>query len=600
MKKLFPVALSISLLSGCGTIDRGHVQREWSNTFRELGIVPLFPPREDVYVGDVYAYSFDPNGEDAEAAMKDAWYDPLSTDQKKIQRLIGMNSRLTHIDLEEDALTEYKKRPSFPQTSSDYNDIAGNPALAAAEENVLKESALVTSLEAPITAAKVALKESEDKLLAATRSNDDAAKTVAAAEAKLTEGKARTVDTSKEKALLTTAKAEQRDAFDAVSAAQYKVDTSSNSPQPVKDAAALELQTAKRALSLADLKVTRANEDLTARSAEKVDTTDLESDLATKKKDKDDKAAALIAATRKKEDDATALTQVTATQTPRIAAEQVKLEKAKAIQQAIAEAGAKMLYNQPHDETADVFNGKAIPDQEKLLKPRINRLRLVAFPEFSTVSVTSGGLSALVPVEALNLGVNISASDVKTVSVKIPAAESYSVSLDSALSKIFIDNKNTQLNPTIENTFAWASPQYPGAKSPRYVYLRVITEVYYARAMDVGIFATTTFGARGSVQTPIAPATSGEGLKVNSNPSSTSQMDDILHNISQSQSVPGGSVQIVSQNASSIGIRRVFDRPIAIGFRGLIITFDADSRKVVGSLAVDGSSTPTFMRNNLQ
>src|SRR5881227_889309 len=39
---------------------RGHVYREWSDRMAEMGIFPVFPPREDIVVGDVYALPLHP------------------------------------------------------------------------------------------------------------------------------------------------------------------------------------------------------------------------------------------------------------------------------------------------------------------------------------------------------------------------------------------------------------------------------------------------------------------------------------------------------------------------------------------------------------
>src|SRR5688500_5484548 len=67
------LALSAGL-AGCrpkpGTHDPGYVAKEWSMTMREFGIVPVFPPREDVQVGDVYAMPLPPDVEAQVRAVK--------------------------------------------------------------------------------------------------------------------------------------------------------------------------------------------------------------------------------------------------------------------------------------------------------------------------------------------------------------------------------------------------------------------------------------------------------------------------------------------------------------------------------------------------
>ena len=55
------------------------------------------------------------------------------------------------------------------------------------------------------------------------------------------------------------------------------------------------------------------------------------------------------------------------------------------------------------------------------------RLKEVAFPEFSVTVADQGSLSALVPVEAFMVNAGFDFSHVKSVSVKIPQAESYGI-----------------------------------------------------------------------------------------------------------------------------------------------------------------------------
>lgn len=44
--------------------------REWSRALRQMGIVPIYPPWEDdVYVGDLYVYPYNPDAALAEKAL---------------------------------------------------------------------------------------------------------------------------------------------------------------------------------------------------------------------------------------------------------------------------------------------------------------------------------------------------------------------------------------------------------------------------------------------------------------------------------------------------------------------------------------------------
>src|SRR5215471_10553526 len=49
------------LLTSCSSVDsHGHVYRDWSKRMSEMGIFPVYPPREDIVVGDVYALPLHP------------------------------------------------------------------------------------------------------------------------------------------------------------------------------------------------------------------------------------------------------------------------------------------------------------------------------------------------------------------------------------------------------------------------------------------------------------------------------------------------------------------------------------------------------------
>lgn len=67
----------------------------------------------------------------------------------------------------------------------------------------------------------------------------------------------------------------------------------------------------------------------------------------------------------------------------------------------------------------------------------------------------------------------------------------------------------------------------------------------------------------------------------------------IQNRIGMTQNVPGGSIQLVSYSDQSIGLRRVFDRPVAIGSRGLVVAYDIEDDRIV-NVSVGGGSTPMF------
>ena len=68
---------------------------EWNESIARLGIVPVFPPEEDLYVGDVWA------------VISDAPKEPL----------LGRAVRVGHLDLREDMLADVTGRPLFADTA---------------------------------------------------------------------------------------------------------------------------------------------------------------------------------------------------------------------------------------------------------------------------------------------------------------------------------------------------------------------------------------------------------------------------------------------------------------------------------------------------
>ena len=56
MKNCLLVLVALLTLQGCASVfEPGTIARDWSCKMRELQIQPVFPPREDMQVGDIYA-----------------------------------------------------------------------------------------------------------------------------------------------------------------------------------------------------------------------------------------------------------------------------------------------------------------------------------------------------------------------------------------------------------------------------------------------------------------------------------------------------------------------------------------------------------------
>lgn len=76
--------------------DKGVVA-EWNESISRLGIEPVFPPEEDVYVGDVLAVIIPETGTQPQA-------------------LLNRAIKLDHIDMSDDLVKNYQLLPLFPDT----------------------------------------------------------------------------------------------------------------------------------------------------------------------------------------------------------------------------------------------------------------------------------------------------------------------------------------------------------------------------------------------------------------------------------------------------------------------------------------------------
>ncbi|HEX8878267.1 MAG TPA: hypothetical protein VF777_16090 [Phycisphaerales bacterium] len=579
------VIATVGMLASCSAPDRGYVQREWSDTFRELGIVPLFPPREDVKVGDVYAYAFDPESDAVRRILRKD-FDALSEEEKRVRMAVGMSPRMWRDDFGPDASKEYSRTPSFPQTDSvDVSLLAGIDA------------------EAGVQAARERVSDVNAKAATAVAAETDATAGLAQHDAKIKQLQAE-VETERK-----------------VPANETPADLEARLGRLAKVEAALqETQEGRKAL------VTALNK------------------------------AKEIVRLRKEE--------------VGLARKMLEIAEARLV-------NPPKRFSQPTDSTYDMYEGKPLPTGAP--KSRVNRLRLVAFPDFSSTTFTEGNLSAMVPIEALMVGINANFSNIRRVTVRVPAAESYAVSIgtiladgkiiakgdaDAAkrvesftnhvymssechargcrwgrgfserLAKAFAsgtqmpaadcdsceccralvrdtnrllalgrslsvpaDKSSTALKAEIWNGISRTYPVTTVDEACSDIFVRIPTEVFYARALDVSIFAATSGGGRVSVN---ELAKEGEDRSIASpgdlgaiDPSGAQGSDLLTRSRAQLgtvQPAPGGAVQLVSMSELAVGLRRTYDRPVAIGFRGITLRVNRLTGIVIGAQVSDGAA----------
>lgn len=628
------IVIASLLTVGCATTnDRYYVQREWSKSLRELGIVPFFPPREDVFVGDVYAYGYDPQRLEFDELFLSGW-EGLSEEQQACRRTMGMSPRLARLgkDISTAIDDEYANTISAPRTTAGYDNIVGNPAWDAADSKVKTAQKALDDLQQAISAAnsKVAVLTDEKQKLqwAAT----DAQTAVTQAEAALNSAKSAPIDVSAEQALIDQATADILKKEDAKLAAERaSMDLPTDAQQTQKDKAAADVLRTTRELEDAKTAKNRADNALTKKQAQPRDVAAKEQELSAAKTAKSNADNAVIERTRQLEIETASASKIAADSAANITAATTAVESAKAIREAIAKSGAGLLQAQPRDGEFSIFRN-SVDDARIKSKPddaygsRTNRLRLVGFPEFATVSFSQGDLSALIPIEALGLGANISKSSIDRVSVKVPAAESYSLSAAKLMGMLFeppkysmkdckgpptpmwIPNTNSPLTTYLPFVDSVVNRRacVPNGKLSNKVYLHIVTEAYYARALDIALFSSDSFGLRAQLASPTTmigeqkvpsdssnlPAMVASDLDVDKLDSATATalLAKLQSRLGTTQTVPGGSIQIVNYSERSIGLRRVFDRPIAIGMRGITIEYDPASNEF-GSIGSDAGAT---------
>ncbi len=143
MAMVLVLAPTLSGLVGCRSFQQPTEQDElpetleepnlaWVQVVRELGFVPILPPREDVRVGDIYVFSVDPEGESALAEA----------------RRLSALSRWGAVPVLETLETEYKERRSWPRTPESLLQVAEDPGTRPWPEAVEENDTSVFSPEA--------------------------------------------------------------------------------------------------------------------------------------------------------------------------------------------------------------------------------------------------------------------------------------------------------------------------------------------------------------------------------------------------------------------------------------------------------------------
>lgn len=246
----------------------------------------------------------------------------------------------------------------------------------------------------------------------------------------------------------------------------------------------------------------------------------------------------------------------------------------------------------------------------------LRRLRVVGFPTFLSTTIRNADLSAFIPAEAFTAALGASFGDVRSVSVSVPVAESIALPAGQLLSNLQTKLKSLNLCGPDGSLGAFLPrgqrPEDDAGRLPESFHLVVVSEVFYTRAVDVNVHTEEKFGFGGKAKPvfaaeapPTNPSTSAQapgGAKEDGkssqsalqagkteprNPSldrAKGLLDAANKTIGayQARTAPGASFKFLSVSDGSVGMRRTFIRPIAIGYRGLELKVRSDSCAVIG------------------
>lgn len=237
----------------------------------------------------------------------------------------------------------------------------------------------------------------------------------------------------------------------------------------------------------------------------------------------------------------------------------------------------------------------------------VSRLRIVGFPEFMSATITQGDIAAFIPTEAVNIGAAAGFTHSQQVKISVPVAESYAYPAALALKAAQAALKNSGIDQI-------TSVDQSTVKDGGVIgHLRLITEVYYTRVIDVSFFNSDSRGAGADVKINAAaglpmpteppatppsapsptptPATAADASHPDVGATATTLLDNLNSQLeaSMASQVPGGKVRFVSAGAYGVAMRRTFERPVAIGYRGVLIEIrksDKDGIVFVGKGAL--------------
>ncbi|MDN7586190.1 hypothetical protein [Burkholderia seminalis] len=225
-------------------------------------------------------------------------------------------------------------------------------------------------------------------------------------------------------------------------------------------------------------------------------------------------------------------------------------------------------------------------------------LAQVAFPGFVNVTAHGGAISALFPVGNFPLPIGTTFSRNASANVNISVADSYAMPASSLL-KLF-EGKKAEI---LLSQLFYGSGAYEGQPCNGKLVVTLINEVFYGRVFDVTLNEEAAMALSGAVKRavlqsadmPIAAAVATTA----SGPQATSDAIAAARDAAAS-AASGIAANLWSGAASSVTLRRTYQQPIAVGYRGvrLVYKWNGTTAEIVDGIGSTGSesATPTGAR----
>jgi hypothetical protein len=266
-------------------------------------------------------------------------------------------------------------------------------------------------------------------------------------------------------------------------------------------------------------------------------------------------------------------------------------------------------YSTPEAQSGIVRSNKENRDSPAAF----TRLRVVGFPDFMAVKVSNTDVGAILPVLGMPMELGIGADAVESAVISVPVAESYGLPAPIISEKLLgsLEKKNGECPITREKLERMFAKDFLQTHD---VAMVGIYEVYYTRAISstISLKQNAALGlnrdhsggntkqeepsqTNAIVNGSSDSSTSGTAGKIDTATDLKNTVAAAAAALQKRKGLPGVTLDVSSGSSLGIGLTRVFEHPIAIGYRAVSYRVGSDPKSCVtlDQLSHGGSSGPT-------